>query len=111
MIILVYLSLASLFVSNSIEIMAEEIVDNLEALSTSSDGDTTGYFVISFRTRFHNECGMKHSFFRLLIFSRKTLFRLGFLKTLYDWGTESARAPCSLISQQLLALELSFKFV
>ena len=54
---------------------------------------------------------MKYSFFRLLIFSRLTLFRLSFLKTLYDWGAESARALCLLISQQLLALELSFKFV
>ena len=65
--------------------MAEKVVDDVEALSTSSDGDTTGNFVISIRTRFYNECGMKHSFFRLLIFSRLTLFRLGFLKTLYDW--------------------------
>ena len=66
--------------------MAEKVVDDLEALFTSSDGDTTGNFVVSIRTRFHNECGMKHSFFHLLIFSRLTLFRLGFLKTLYDWG-------------------------
>ena len=66
--------------------MAEKVVDDVEALSTSSDSDTTGNFVISIRTRFYNECGMKHSFFRLLIFSRLTLFRLGFLKTLYDWG-------------------------
>ena len=66
--------------------MAEKVVDDVEALFTSSDGDTTGNFVISIRARFHNECGMKHSFFRLLIFSRLTLFRLGFLKTLYDWG-------------------------
>ena len=66
--------------------MAEKVVDDVEAFSTSSDDDTTGNFVISIRTRFHNECEMKHSFFRLLIFSRLTLFRLGFLKTLYDWG-------------------------
>ena len=39
-----------------------------------------------------------------------TLLRLGFLKTLYDWA-ESACALCLLISQQLLALELSFKLV
>ena len=65
--------------------MAEKVVDDVEALSTSSDGDTIGNFVISIRTRFYNQCGMKHSF-RLLIFSRKTLFRLGFLKTFYDWG-------------------------
>ena len=91
--------------------MAEKVVDDVEALSTSSDGDTTGNFVISIRTRFHKECEMKHSFFRLLIFLRKTLFRLGFLKTLYNWRTENARALCLLISQQLLALELLFKFV
>ena len=66
--------------------MAEKVVDDVEPLSTSSDVDTTGNFVISIRTRFHNECGMKHFSFRLLIFSRLTLFRLGFLKTLYDWG-------------------------
>ena len=90
--------------------MAEKVVNDVEALSTSSDGDTTGNFVISIRTRFQ-ECGMKHSFFRLLIFPRLTLFRQRFLKTLYDWGTESARALYLLISQQLLALELSFKFV
>ena len=66
--------------------MAEKVVDDVEVLSTSSDGDTTGNFVISIRNRFHDECGMKYSFFRLLIFSRLTLFRLGFLKTLYDWG-------------------------
>ena len=66
--------------------MAERVVDDVKALSISSDGDTTGNFVISIRTRFHNECEMKHSFFRLLVFSRLTLFRLGFLKTLYDWG-------------------------
>ena len=41
--------------------MAEKVVDDVEALSTSSDGDTTGNFVISIRTRFY-ECGMKHSF-------------------------------------------------
>ena len=66
--------------------MPEKVVNDVEALSTSSDGDATGNFVISIRTRFHNECGMKHSFFRLLIFLCLTLFRLGFLKTLYDWG-------------------------
>ena len=54
--------------------MAEKVVDDVEALSTSSDGDTTGNFVISIRIHFYNECGMKHSFFRLLIFSRLTLF-------------------------------------
>ena len=48
--------------------MAEKVVDDVEALSTSNDGDTTGNFVLSIRTRFHNEFGMKHSFFRLLIF-------------------------------------------
>ena len=64
--------------------MAEKVADDVEALSTSSDGDTTGNFVISIRTRFHKECGMKHSFLHLLIFSRLTLFRPGFLKTLYD---------------------------
>ena len=42
--------------------MAEKVVDDVEAFSTSSDGDTTGNFVISIRTRFYNECGMKHSF-------------------------------------------------
>ena len=68
--------------------MAEKVVDDVEALSTSSDGDTTSNFLISIRTPFHNECGMKHFFFRLLIFPRLTLFRLGFLKTLLDWGTE-----------------------
>ena len=49
--------------------MAEKVVDDVEALSTSSDGDTTGNFVISIRTRFYNQCRMKHSFFRLLIFA------------------------------------------
>ena len=34
--------------------MAEKVVDDVEALSTSSDGDTTGNFVISIRTRFYN---------------------------------------------------------
>ena len=86
MIISACLSLASLFFSNQIEIMAEKVVDDVEIFSTSSDGDTTGNFVLSIGTRFPNECGMKYSFFRLLIFSRLTLFRLGFLKTLYDWG-------------------------
>ena len=41
-----------------------------------------------------------------------TLFRLGVLEILYDWGgVECARAVCLFISQQFLAIELSFKFV
>ena len=41
-----------------------------------------------------------------------TLFRLGVLEILYDWGgVECARAVCLFISQQLLTIELSFKFV
>ena len=41
-----------------------------------------------------------------------TLFSLGFLETLHDWGG-GENCPCSLLAytQQLLALELSFKFV
>ena len=42
--------------------MAEKVVDDVEALSTSSDGDTTGKFVISIRTRFYNQCGYILSF-------------------------------------------------
>ena len=42
--------------------MAEKVVDDVEALFTSTDGDTTGNFVISIRTRFYNECGMILSF-------------------------------------------------
>ena len=48
--------------------MAEKVVDDVEALSTSSDGDTTGNFVISIKARFHYERGKKHSLFVLLIF-------------------------------------------
>ena len=91
--------------------MAKKFVDDVEALSTSSDGDTTGNFVISIRTRFHNECRMKHSFFRLLIFLRLTLFPTGLFENFVRLGEESARALCLLISQQLLALELSFTLV
>ena len=41
-----------------------------------------------------------------------TLFRLGVLEILYDWGgVECARAVCLFISQQFLTIELSFKFV
>ena len=45
--------------------------------------------------------------------SNLTLFRLGFLETLYDWGggVKNARGLCLLMSRQLLALELLFKFV
>ena len=95
--------------------MAENVVDDAEALSTSSDGDSTGNFVISLRTcykhfSFHNECGMK-KFFLLFI----DLFALnhnptGLFENFPGLGAESARAFCLLISQQLLALELSFKF-
>ena len=40
-----------------------------------------------------------------------TLFRLGVLEILYDWGVECARAVCLFISQQFLTIELLFKFV
>ena len=48
----------------------------------------------------------------LVFFFGLTLFRLGVLEILYDWGgVECARAVCLFISQQFLAIELSFKFV